>query len=159
MVSKAQRKTKKAIGNKTKQAARKVAKKGTRSKIAKKVANQTAKKAGSKKANSAKKSSRKKATGRKGVASVDELDKGTLLLADTPKSKAKAPKKKAGPKTPSVPRAVKPVPKVANTELGPELLEFIAAIERYKQEYCRPFPTWREVFYLLMKLGYRREEA
>ena len=177
MVSKAQRKTKKATGKQKKQSARKVAKK-TSKKTAKKVQKKSATKKGPKKRTvkkgaAAKKVTRKKAPSRKApikrtsqaakkattTLAVDELDDVTLLVDDTPKPAARSLKKKRGPKTPSVPRTVKPVPKVANTEFGPDLLEFIDAIDRYKQEYCRPFPTWREVFYLLVKLGYRKDKS
>jgi hypothetical protein len=34
--------------------------------------------------------------------------------------------------------------------------EFIAAIDTYKRENRRPFPTWSEVFVVFTKLGYTR---
>ena len=34
--------------------------------------------------------------------------------------------------------------------------EFLVAIERYKRERRRPFPTCREVLAVLLSLGYRR---
>jgi hypothetical protein len=34
--------------------------------------------------------------------------------------------------------------------------EFLVAMERYKRERRRPFPTWREVLVVLLSLGYRR---
>lgn len=58
------------------------------------------------------------------------------------------------PRTPSVPRTVKPAPKVVDIEFDPEVLRFIDAIDKYKQEYSRPFPSWREVYYVFKKLGY-----
>jgi len=33
---------------------------------------------------------------------------------------------------------------------------FIMAMERYKRERKRPFPTWREVLHVALSLGYRR---
>jgi len=33
---------------------------------------------------------------------------------------------------------------------------FLMAMERYKRERRRPFPTWREVLRVVYSLGYRR---
>ncbi len=33
---------------------------------------------------------------------------------------------------------------------------FIMAMERYKRERKRPFPTWREVLHVALSLGYRK---
>lgn len=33
---------------------------------------------------------------------------------------------------------------------------FLTAMERYKRERRRPFPTWREVLAVVHSLGYRR---
>ncbi len=35
-------------------------------------------------------------------------------------------------------------------------LEFLNAIERYKREQERPFPTWTEVLWVLKGLGYKK---
>ena len=37
-----------------------------------------------------------------------------------------------------------------------EVLEFIAAIDRFKKENGRPFPSWSEILLVLRELGYRR---
>ena len=37
-----------------------------------------------------------------------------------------------------------------------EEIEFTEAIERYRQENRRPFPTWSEVLEVLRALGYRK---
>lgn len=37
-----------------------------------------------------------------------------------------------------------------------EVLEFIEAIDRFKKEHARPFPTWSEVLHVLRGLGYSR---
>lgn len=34
--------------------------------------------------------------------------------------------------------------------------EFLTAIDRYKRENRRPFPTWKEVLDLIKTLGYRK---
>ena len=43
--------------------------------------------------------------------------------------------------------------------LEPDELEFINAINAYRQRYGRPFPTWSEVLHVLKFLGYRRDGA
>lgn len=35
-------------------------------------------------------------------------------------------------------------------------LEFLKAMDRYKSEYQRPYPTWREVLAVLKFLGYSK---
>lgn len=39
-----------------------------------------------------------------------------------------------------------------------DLAQFAAARARYRAEHGRLFPTWSEVFQLLVELGYEREE-
>lgn len=41
-------------------------------------------------------------------------------------------------------------------EIGPEVLELIAALDAYKLKYNRPFPGWSEVLYVLKGLGYNK---
>lgn len=41
-------------------------------------------------------------------------------------------------------------------EIDDEVLEFIAALDRFKKEHGRPFPSWSEVLHVLRALGYRR---
>ena len=41
-------------------------------------------------------------------------------------------------------------------DMGPDVMEFIAAIDDYKGEYHRPFPGWSEILYVVKKLGYRK---
>lgn len=40
----------------------------------------------------------------------------------------------------------------------PEELEFLMAIDRYKREMQRPFPTWKEVLDVAKSLGWRKVE-
>jgi hypothetical protein len=42
-------------------------------------------------------------------------------------------------------------------EVDDEVLDFIAALERFKKEHSRPFPSWSEVLHVLRSLGYRRQ--
>lgn len=44
----------------------------------------------------------------------------------------------------------------ALAEVDAEVLEFIAAIDRFKKEHGRPFPSWSEVLLVVRELGYRR---
>lgn len=41
-------------------------------------------------------------------------------------------------------------------EVDTEVLEFIAAIDRFKKQHGRPFPSWSEVLLVLRELGYHR---
>jgi hypothetical protein len=41
-------------------------------------------------------------------------------------------------------------------EVDAESLEFIAAIDRFKKEHGRPFPSWSEILLIVRQLGYKR---
>ena len=41
-------------------------------------------------------------------------------------------------------------------DITPDVMEFIEAINLYKREHNRPFPTWSEVLKILKGMGYRR---
>lgn len=41
-------------------------------------------------------------------------------------------------------------------DVDDEVLEFIAALDRFKKEHNRNFPNWSEVLHVLKSLGYRR---
>jgi hypothetical protein len=43
-----------------------------------------------------------------------------------------------------------------SVEYTHEELEFMKAMDRYKREQRRPFPTWHEVLAVLKSLGYTR---
>ena len=42
-------------------------------------------------------------------------------------------------------------------EVDHEVLEFIEALDRFKKQNNRPFPSWSEVLQVLRDLGYRRD--
>jgi len=44
-----------------------------------------------------------------------------------------------------------------STPVDEEALEFIKAIEKFKEEKGRSFPTWSEVLQILKSLGYKKE--
>ncbi|MFN7669840.1 MAG: hypothetical protein ACK6D1_03525 [Planctomycetota bacterium] len=41
-------------------------------------------------------------------------------------------------------------------EIDADVLEFIAAIDRFKVEHGRPFPNWSEILLIVRQLGYKR---
>ena len=43
--------------------------------------------------------------------------------------------------------------------LSTDEVEFINAINDYKEKFGRPFPTWSEVLHVLRTLGYLREDS
>ncbi|PIE23155.1 MAG: hypothetical protein CSA62_08945 [Planctomycetota bacterium] len=65
--------------------------------------------------------------------------------------KTKKTKKKSSKKA-----AKKPIRKGPQTEVDEDVLEFISALDAYKKEKNRPFPTWSEVLLVLRQLGYRK---
>jgi hypothetical protein len=49
-------------------------------------------------------------------------------------------------------------PTTCERDYNDEETTFMRAMERYKRENRRPFPTWSEVLEVLMSLGYRKVE-
>lgn len=47
-------------------------------------------------------------------------------------------------------------PTASAVEVDSEVLEFIAAIDDYKNAHNRPFPSWSEVLHIVKSLGYTR---
>jgi hypothetical protein len=43
--------------------------------------------------------------------------------------------------------------------LAPDEMEFINAVNAYRNRYMRPFPTWSEVLHIAKALGYRKAGA
>lgn len=41
-------------------------------------------------------------------------------------------------------------------EMSPEVLEFLKALEDYRERYHRQFPNWSEVLGIITSLGYRK---
>jgi hypothetical protein len=74
------------------------------------------------------------------------------------RSKARSPRKPGPDKTRAAGRAgavaERSAPPMA--EIDAEALEFIEAIDRFKREHGRPFPSWSEVLMVLRELGYHR---
>lgn len=79
--------------------------------------------------------------------------------AKTPKSKAKAAPAKttAAAKTGKAPRGKAPArSQPLDLDIDAEVLQFIEAIDRFKHEHARPFPSWSEVLHILRELGYHK---
>ena len=77
------------------------------------------------------------------------------------KKAATSSKKKASPKKHKVSKLpAPPIPAKQNNvkpdEMTPELLEFITAIDEYKRQRSRPFPSWGEVLEIVKLLGYEK---
>ena len=49
-------------------------------------------------------------------------------------------------------------PTTCERDYNDEETEFMKAMDRYKRENRRPFPTWSEVLEVLISLGYRKVE-
>jgi hypothetical protein len=56
-------------------------------------------------------------------------------------------------------RATDPGKTAGGYDLDADTLEFIHAINRFKAESGRPFPTWSEVLSILRTLGYEKRGA
>jgi hypothetical protein len=75
----------------------------------------------------------------------------------SPQGRASAPKKRA--------RAVDPLADIDEpersapplAEVDADALEFIAAIDRFKKQHGRPFPSWSEILLVVRQLGYKRD--
>ncbi|MCC7013727.1 MAG: hypothetical protein IT454_14295 [Planctomycetes bacterium] len=68
----------------------------------------------------------------------------------------RAPKKAAarGPKASPLPPEA---PQDDPAALSSDVLEFVTAIDDYKRQNQRPFPTWSEVLEIVRRLGYRKD--
>lgn len=47
-------------------------------------------------------------------------------------------------------------PTTCEREYDGDEIEFMKAMDVYKRQFCRPFPTWSEVLEVLKSLGYRK---
>jgi hypothetical protein len=69
------------------------------------------------------------------------------------------PKSKGAPRSPAVRQPAQKLPlsySPTDEDITPDVMEFIEAINLYKREHNRPFPTWSEVLKILKGMGYRR---
>ncbi|MBK8976953.1 MAG: hypothetical protein IPM29_13625 [Planctomycetes bacterium] len=49
-----------------------------------------------------------------------------------------------------------PPPAPQGLEVDPDVLQFIEALDLYRHQHSRPFPSWSEVLHVLRWLGYRK---
>ena len=79
--------------------------------------------------------------------------------ATATKASASKPRTKRPAKPATTPRGnparSAPQPPV-DPETDPELLAFLQAVDRYKRERSRPFPSYSELLTILKGLGWRR---
>ena len=47
--------------------------------------------------------------------------------------------------------------RIEEGDLTLEEIEFVRAVDRYKQKFNRPFPTWSEVLAIVKELGYTKD--
>jgi len=47
--------------------------------------------------------------------------------------------------------------RIEEGDLTLDEIEFVRAIDRYKQKFNRPFPTWSEVLAIVKELGYTKD--
>lgn len=69
------------------------------------------------------------------------------------KARQRAPSKPADPLA-DIDEPDRSAPPLA--EVDAEALAFIAAIDRFKKEHARPFPSWSEILLIVRQLGYKR---
>ena len=60
-----------------------------------------------------------------------------------------------GPERRKVERRRQIDPTTCERDYRPDEVEFMKAMDRYKRENRRPFPTWSEVLEVMRSLGYR----
>jgi hypothetical protein len=70
----------------------------------------------------------------------------------TPKGKAKPARKPRTGGDDDEPVRSNPL----GLEINADVLEFIEAIDRFKKEHGRPFPSWSEVLHIVRSLGYHK---
>ena len=77
--------------------------------------------------------------------------------AGQPKPARRTPSNPADGTPPARTGKPKPARRAApRVECDSEALAFIEALERFKKEHQRPFPSWSEVLFVLKSLGYRK---
>lgn len=95
-------------------------------------------------------------TTRKSGSTGSERSSGSKASKSTGKKKApaKAPttaKKKAKKAAPA-----RDVETARPDDMPEDVLEFITAIDTYKRDHSRPFPTWSEILDIVKELGYSK---
>jgi uncharacterized protein YkwD len=127
-----------------------------RSTTAKKAAKKATAKKSASKASSAKastKSSRAKAGAKAAAAPATK----TKAKAKPKTSSEKAPAAKSSKRSGKAPPPPKfDIPAYSGSEVGAEELEFIEALNAYREQHGRLFPKQSEILHVLKHLGYRK---
>ena len=99
------------------------------------------------------------------MASATKKKPKTTTKKRVPKTAGKARRKPAAADTSAAASGVEDVlddlagperSAPALAEVDAEALEFIAAVDRFKKQHARPFPSWSEILLIVRQLGYRR---
>lgn len=127
--------------------------KSTTTKTKRSTKKASAKKKSTPRAQASKKATSKAATTKKKANGAAKKKAVAKKAGSKKTSSKKAPSKSGGAKT----SAKKPIRKGPTTEVTPDVLEFINALDDYKKDKNRPFPTWSEVLEVVKGLGYRKD--
>jgi hypothetical protein len=80
---------------------------------------------------------------------------GKPPAAKSAAGKAPATKPSATAEFPGLESPERSAPPLA--EVDADVLEFIEALDRFKKQHGRPFPSWSEVLLVVRQLGYTRQ--
>jgi hypothetical protein len=83
----------------------------------------------------------------------------SAVLPKTPRLARSPGRLASSPRRAGVARRRNIDPTTCERDYAPEELEFMRAIEAYKRENGRPFPTCSEILEVVRSLGYRRPDA
>ena len=99
------------------------------------------------------KKARSKSAG-KAKAAKPAVKSSARPAAKKPAARAKPTAKVAAPKAEAIEEPERSSAPMA--EVDADVLEFIAAIDTFKKQHGRPFPSWSEVLLIVRQLGYQR---
>ena len=85
---------------------------------------------------------------------VAKKSPGKAGARDQEKARAKRSVAPAGATLDDITEPERSAPALA--EVDAEVLEFIEAVDRFKKQHGRPFPSWSEILLIVRQLGYRR---
>ncbi len=90
------------------------------------------------------------------IGASDSNADGPAQNAEAPALPQRAGKVKAASLGPSGNRAAAGTGPVHPDSMSAELIEFLTAIDRYKRDQQRPFPSFSEIFQIVRALGYEK---
>lgn len=125
----------------------KAATRSRKSAAAKATRKNAVKKSARRGASPAKKKAAAKTTGKTTKKSRGTTRKATTKTTPGPARKTRTAAERAAPVVGARPK---------DLQIDDEVLEFIAAVDNYKLQHGRPFPSWSEILWILKQLGYRK---